>query len=89
MDVGILMDELQSGPSLQKLKLFVQGLVSSFDIASGLVHIGVILYSDTAKVLFNLDKHGDLWSMLEAIENVKPAGGSAASRKSMQLSIGD
>lgn len=71
----------------QKLKLFVQQLISSFDLESGSVHIGIILYSKEAKVLFYLDQYQDLWSMLEAIDNinVNTAPASKASGKPAKL----
>ena len=58
----------------QKVKDFVKNVVRGFDVSLDGTHVGVVLYSDKAEVVFGFKKHYDKASVLAAIDSMHYPG---------------
>lgn len=78
-DIVIMMDA--SGrvgyPNFNLIKEFVVKLVEQFDVEGGKIRIGLLTYSSTINLQFNLNQFTDRVSMFGAIRNTSyPSGGA-------------
>jgi collagen type VI alpha len=61
------------------LKEFLVNLVSQFDVEGGKIRVGLLTFSSTINLQFNLNKFTDRLSMFAAIRNTSYTSGSATS----------
>lgn len=86
MDLAILIDGSQSVEyfakgNFQRCLQFIKKLVSGFNIAKEGTHVGIVIYSRDAKVIFGFEKYFNLWTMLTAIESIQyPQNGTNTGR---------
>ncbi|XP_068680125.1 von Willebrand factor A domain-containing protein 2-like [Montipora foliosa] len=76
MDLAILIDGSQSveyfgAGNFRKCLRFVQYLVSSFNIAREGTHVGMVVFSNTAEVVFRFEEYLSLTLISRAIGNIK------------------
>ena len=76
MDLAILIDGSQSveyfgAGNFRKCLRFVQYLVSSFNIAREGTHVGMVVFSNTAEVVFRFEEYLSLTLVSRAIGNTK------------------
>ena len=75
VDIAFLLDgsgsiDFQQPGNFKKCLGFLKNFVQSFNIAKDGTHVGVVLFSKTAEVMFNFEKYLDSKSMIEAIEKI-------------------
>lgn len=69
MDGSGSIDYQQPG-NFKKCLRFLKNFVKSFNIAKDGTHVGVVLFSKTAEVMFNFEKYLDSKSMMDAIDKI-------------------
>ena len=86
VDLAILLDGSSSldGTSFKTVLQFIESLVKSFTIESSKGRVGLIEYSDNAKVVFGFDRHLDDNSVAKAISKLQVLGGGTQTGKSYQ-----
>ena len=84
VDLAILLDGSSSldGTSFKTVLQFIESLVKSFTIDSSKGRVGLIEYSDNAKVVFGFDRHLDDSSVAKAISKLQVLGGGTQTGKS-------
>ncbi|XP_022800544.1 uncharacterized protein LOC111338336 isoform X2 [Stylophora pistillata] len=75
VDIAFLLDgsgsiDFQQPGNFKKCLGFLKNFVLSFNIAKDGTHVGVVLFSKTAEVMFNFEKYLDSKSMVEAIDKI-------------------
>ena len=82
VDIGILLDgsgsiDFQSPGNFEKCKKFLQNLVSSFNVAKDGTHVGLVVFSSNADIIFSFEKYLDAKPMMDAIAKIQyPAAGT-------------
>ena len=90
VDLGFVIDgsgsiEYYGKGNYQKVKDFVKSVVQGLDVSLDGTHVGVVLYSSTAEVVFGFKKHYDKASMLAEIDNMYYPGRSTYTGKALRL----
>ena len=82
VDLGFLVDgsgsiEFYGQGNFKRCLDFVKKVIASFDIGKDKTHIGIVLFSSTAQLVFDFNKYFDLASIESAIDSiVYPNGGT-------------
>lgn len=76
MDLAILIDGSQSIEyfgvgNFRRCLQFVKNLISGFNIAKEGTHVGVVVFSAKAKVIFGFERYFNLQRMMRAIDRIK------------------
>lgn len=64
---------------------FLRNFVQSFNIAEDGSHVGVVLFSSTAEVVFNFEKYFDSNSIIDAIDKISYPSKSTYTGKGLDL----
>ena len=64
---------------------FLRNFVQSFNIAEDGSHVGVVLFSSTAEVVFNFEKYFDSNSIIDAIDKIPYPSKSTYTGKGLDL----
>lgn len=63
--------------NFNRCKKFAKDMVHNFEVSKSGTHVGLVLFSSTASVIFTLDEHYDIASIDKAIDDiVYPEGGT-------------
>ncbi|XP_048583307.1 uncharacterized protein LOC5512020 isoform X1 [Nematostella vectensis] len=62
------------GPDFDKVKDFFTSMTKQFGVSNRLTHVGLVPYSNNARLAVALDKAYDKNKLIETIENLKPSG---------------
>lgn len=76
VDIAILLDgsgsiDFQSPGNFEKCKTFLKNLVSSFNVAKDGTHVGLVVFSSNADIIFSFEKYLDANSMMAAIDKIQ------------------
>ncbi|XP_078669871.1 collagen alpha-6(VI) chain-like [Branchiostoma floridae x Branchiostoma belcheri] len=63
---------------------FAENVVNAFDIGPDLTRVGVVQYSDTPAMEFNLGAHGDKASTIAAVNSIQYQGGGTATGAALE-----
>lgn len=90
VDIGILLDgsgsiDYQSPGNFDKCKNFLKNLVSSFNVAKDGTHVGLVLFSTNANVVFSFEEYLDANSMMDAIDKIKAPSAGTNTGKALDL----
>ena len=90
MNLGFVIDgsgsiESAGQGNYQKVKDFVKSVVQGFAVSLEGTHVGVVLYSTTAEVVFGFKKHYDKAGVLAEIDNMRYPGAQRYTGKALDL----
>lgn len=94
VDIAILLDgsgsiDFQSPGNFDKCKKFLKNFVKAFNIAKDGTHVGLVVFSNNADIIFNFEKYLDANSMMDAIDKVSyPAEGTYTGKALDQVRTG-
>ena len=82
IDLAFLLDgsgsiDFQTPGNFKKCLEFLKSFVKGFNIAKDGTHVGLVVFSTTAEIIFNFEKYLDANSMMDAISKISyPAKGT-------------
>ncbi|KAF5896160.1 collagen alpha-6(VI) chain-like, partial [Clarias magur] len=88
-DVVFLVDDSGSISDTEflSMKLFMNSVVNTTKVGKDNVRLCTILYSDTPKINFELNKYYSKQEVLDAINNIKQEGGNTYTAKALHYSL--
>lgn len=90
LEIGFAIDgsasiQFYGKTNFQKLKDFVTKLTRSFNVSNNETRVGLIVYSTTSTLAFNLDRYSSLNRTVEAINNATYPGGGTFTGQALNL----
>ena len=90
LEIGFAIDgsasiQFYGKTNFQKLKDFVTKLTRSFNVSNNETRVGLIVYSTTSTLAFNLDRYSSLNRTIEATNNATYPGGGTFIGKALNL----
>eukprot|EP00058_Branchiostoma_floridae_P018920 XP_002604409.1 hypothetical protein BRAFLDRAFT_220331 [Branchiostoma floridae] len=87
MDLFFVLDGSGSvtDANFDKMKQFAKNVVNAFDISASSTRVGVVQYSDSNTLEFNLGDHADKPSTLAAIDSIVYQGGGTRTGSALEF----